>query len=143
MDEQVLRSRLARVTDWFHATEHGLRHCSPPMNVVRDIRSLESWPFPRAVGITQCPVLRSDGSILTTPGYDPRTRLIYTPSADLLLPAVSNAPTDQEVGDAVAMLLEAFGDFPFADRASYAHALALLISLVARPAIAGQVPLAQ
>ena len=36
-------------------------------------------PFPALAGITEAPIIRPDGTIVTTAGYDPITRLIYRP----------------------------------------------------------------
>jgi hypothetical protein len=77
-----------------------------------------------------------------TPGYDPVTRLIYRPAPGLTLPPISEYPTSQEVEKAIVFLQdELLGDFPFADAASRANALAALVTPEVRPAIDSPVPL--
>ena len=46
--------------------------------LVRMVLSRErKWAFPRVSGIITTPTLRADGSLLATPGYDPRSELIF------------------------------------------------------------------
>jgi hypothetical protein len=88
------------------------------------------------------PVLRPDGTLLTTPGYDPATRLIYRPAPGFTLPPISERPTAREMERAIALLThELLADFPFVDAPSRANGLAALMSPPLRPATDGQVPL--
>ncbi len=99
------------------------------------------WPFPNLRGVTECPVVRPDGTILQTPGYDPATALCYRPAAGFKMRPVPDQPTEDECADARALLDEAVCDFPFSDPASYENLLGLLLTAVLRPAITGPVPL--
>ncbi len=90
-------------------------------------------------GVTEAPVLRPDGSILDTPGYDSRTGLVYTPTCDV--PTVADAPTQADAMRALAELCEVFADFPFIDEAARYVPIAAVLTLLARPAICGAVPL--
>jgi len=55
----------------------------PPMEIVKDIMSLPERNLPPLLSLTEIPILRSDGSILKEPGYDPITKIYYLPAADL------------------------------------------------------------
>ncbi|MGH7749929.1 MAG: hypothetical protein ACREQ5_34945, partial [Candidatus Dormibacteria bacterium] len=132
MGEQEIRCLLARMADWFKITGKGedVRHVhvSPPMDVVCDLAALGEWgdAVPPLKAITEVPVLRPDGSILVTPGYDSATRLMYVPDPALRIPAVPLAPTRGDVVRARSLLLdELLVDFPFAGDADRANALAL------------------
>src|SRR5262249_33100578 len=57
-------------------------------------------------------------------------------------PEISPSPSRFDLAVAVAVLEETFADFPFANPASRANAIALLLTVIARPAIEGLVPLA-
>ena len=90
-------------------------------------------------GITTTPVVRPDGSIVTTRGYDPATRLIYDPAGDI--PEVVEQPSLADAQAAAAKLLDVVDEVPFerdADRSSW---LALVLTLVGRNLVKGNVPL--
>jgi hypothetical protein len=76
------------------------------------------------VGITEVPVVRTDGTVLTEPGYDSATRLYNSPAPALLLPPVPKKPAAEEIEAAVALVMEIFCDFPFDNKASRANAIA-------------------
>src|ERR1700693_2872879 len=46
LSEAALKGVLARTINFAKITMRGLQHVPPPDNVVRDILSLGSWPFP-------------------------------------------------------------------------------------------------
>jgi len=94
------------------------------------------------VGITRAPILRTDGTICTAPGYDAHSQLMYCPDPDLKLTPIPDYPDTNEVHACVDILLDVISDFPFADQPSRANALAILFSILMRPVITGHVPLA-
>ena len=88
-------------------------------------------------GVIHAPVLRHDGTILATPGYDPSTQLLHLPAATLELPDIPEAPTPDDVAGAVALLDEMTAGFPFVtehDRANYYGALLTPILRAIAPA---------
>src|SRR5215471_3123691 len=140
-----LRRRLTQVADVVHVSgapaEHAW-HVFPSLTLLRDVLALESWPFPPVESIVETPIVRPDGSLQTTPGYDPMTRLLYRPAPGVTFPPVPATPSVADIQRALALLDEAIGEFPYVDDASKANALALLLTPILRPAIAGPVPLA-
>ncbi|MFN7449379.1 MAG: primase-helicase zinc-binding domain-containing protein [Pirellula sp.] len=90
-------------------------------------------------GIIQTPTLRSDGSIIQKAGWDESTGLIYTPNAEY--PTIPDKPTRDDAVKAWESLSETIVDFPFVSDADKTAWLALLLSLVARPCVAGCVPM--
>jgi hypothetical protein len=98
--------------------------------------------LPPLAGIARAPILRHDGTICTTPGYDSVSRLMYCPDPALVLTPIPDYPDGNEVQACTDILLNVISDFPFADEASRANALAILFSLLMRPVITGHVPLA-
>ena len=66
----------------------------PPLQLVRMILVRERrWTIPRVGGIITTPTLRADGSLLATPGYDPRSELYLLPG--LQLPPIPEHPTEE------------------------------------------------
>src|SRR5439155_21573586 len=118
------------------------RHVSPPIDIVRDVLALGAWPsLPPLEGLVEVPVLRPDGSVLTTPGYDPATRLVYKPIAGLTVPTIPEAPTPAEIDAALHLLFDdLLFDFPFADEASVANTVGLLLTPILRPTFSGPAP---
>lgn len=115
----------------------------PPLDVARVIlegMNPADYPFPALSGITELPILRQDGSIHAIPGYDTVSEQMYIPG-DLHVPPVPETPSASDVQAALNLLYFWLADFPFADQASKATALADAITVVIRPAISGQVPL--
>jgi hypothetical protein len=115
---------------------------APPMDIVRDIASLPTWPgIPPLIGIVTSPRIRRDGSVLCEPGYDPLTGLFLAYDGELISMPV--CPTKNNASEAARFIAEELlGDFPFVSPADCANAIGFAISMVARPAIAGAIPVA-
>lgn len=142
LNENALRGILTRSANFFRVTDNATTAIAPPMEVVRDVMSLGQWPFPPLTGVTTMPTLRSDGTIIATPGYDAASGVFYMPPAGFEFPGVADAPTRDHVAAAKALLADALADFPFDSEASRTNALALPLSIVARRMIRGSVPMA-
>ena len=83
-------------------------------------------------------ILREDGSILDTPGYDAATGVLYEPRQSF--PEVPTAPTWEQVEAARDQLLDIAVDFPFAQECHRAAWLAGLLTPFARFAYEGYTP---
>lgn len=140
--ESALRGVLARAASFVRVTKQGESDVAPPLETVRDVQARPSWTFPALDGVIEAPALRADGTVIDRAGYDPSSRLFYAPSPGASPPRIPEAPDLGERGEALALIREALEGFPFSDEASRANALALMLTPVIRPAIAGQVPLA-
>jgi len=143
LGESAFRGWLARTCDFVRTTsKNGTAAISPPLDVVRDCLTLGQWEFPALLGITEAPVIRIDGTVLTNPGYDSLTKLYFFPSPNLVLPPISEKPTVEDVEAAIELVIEPLADFPFDGDASLANALATMFTPILRPMIDGPVPLA-
>ena len=141
--ESHVCGRLARVANFVRYTRTGaVRHVPPPVMVVRDLAALGRWDLPILEGVVEAPTIRADGSVLDTPGYDAATRLLYIPAPGLRIPAIPKEPDREDVRRSLALLDDAFGDFPYVDEASRANMIALLLTCVVRQSFKGHVPLA-
>lgn len=117
---------------------------SPPIDAVKDIlvQPPASWQLPPLESISGVPLIRTDGTVITAPGYDPASWVIYTPAPGFSIPTIPDRPTAEQVERAVGLIMEMYEGFPFVDHASRANMFALLLTLVLRRAIRGCVPLA-
>lgn len=141
VNEPALRGFMARNISYVKISGDSEVPCNPPLEVVRDILALETRRFPLLQGITQAPILRSDGSVFAEAGYDEKTSLYYYPEGSLTLPSIPENPCESDIKHCRDLLLEVFCDFPFVGQADRANALAALITPVLRELIPGPVPM--
>jgi hypothetical protein len=142
LTETTLKGMLARAMNFVKITVKGAAHCPPPDAMVKDILTLGKWPFPPLESLIEFPVLRPDGTLITTPGYDPITRLYYAHIPTLQIPPIPEHPTVDDIVHARALIHEVLGEFPYDNQASEANALALFLTPLIRQSIEGHVPLA-
>lgn len=134
-----LREQLSRVAVFETVRKDEPRACMVPTWVVDTLMSRGQWPFPALKGLTDTPMLRPDGTLLSTPGYDADTGYLYEPTIEF--PPIPDQPSEQDVQGALAALCEPFYDFPFEYEHDRAAAISAVLSLLARPAIDGSVPM--
>ena len=144
LTEAGVRGVLERCVNFIKLDKAGFEVVAyPPEIVVKDLMALPEWlTIPAISGIAECPIVSSDGKIITRQGYDRGTRLYYAPAPGLMIPTIPNDPTASEVDEAVHLIQEIFVDFPFVDDASRAGMIAALMTAVLRPMIPGPVPMA-
>ena len=142
LSADALTGRLDRVANFMKwaRDRKRLSPARPPIDVVKDMLALDV-PLPCLDAITGAPVFDENWKLLSSPGYQPSTRLFFE-SDGCGVPPVQDAPSDDDVGRAKSLLLEEWlGDFPFVERSSRVHAIATLLSRVLRNRIDGPVPL--
>jgi hypothetical protein len=140
----ALCGRLSRCADFYKVTASGDHsNCLPPTAVVKDILALApgEWGLQPLEAVTEAPVLRPDGTILDTYGYDPMTHLYYAPEPNLRMPALDPEPSSDHIQMALGLIHQAIGEFPYADGASYANAIAAMLTPIIKPAISAPAPL--
>jgi len=111
----------------------------PPGWAVKVLAARGTYRLRSLEGIVETPVLRPDGTVLDTPGYDEETGLIYAPSVEY--PPIPAQPTRADAERALATLLGPLEEFPFVDDSDRAAAVASVLTIVARHAIEGPTPL--
>lgn len=114
--------------------------CLPPPLVVAGLLERRQWPLRHLVAVSETPILRPDGTLVQTPGYDHITGFVYRPNCEF--PTIPDAPDQAAARAALATLLEPFADFPYPDETSPSRMvpIAAILSIVARSAIRGSVP---
>lgn len=111
----------------------------PPDWLIKAVATHKHWPGVRhLLAVAECPFPRPDGSIVEAPGYDWQTFTLLMPSMPFRkLPA---RPTREDAKAAWGRIAEYFREFPFASEADRAVVLAGILTVIARPAIDGNVP---
>ncbi|QDT47228.1 hypothetical protein Pan258_12590 [Symmachiella dynata] len=99
--------------------------------------------FPALVGLTRIPMLRADGTLLVTPGYDAQSGMYFAPPSNFALPGIVKHPTRTDAVNAAKFLRdEIFCDFKFANgKVGLANSIAAMLTPIVRPTFAGPTPL--
>ena len=110
----------------------------PPSRYVQVLTARGRWPFPVIEMVTETPLLRPDGTVLDSSGYDEATGILYLPNCSYL--DVCDEPTAADARFAVSELTEPFVEFPFRSLDDASVLLAGILTVLARPAISGPTP---
>jgi putative DNA primase/helicase len=137
----VLGRALGTVAEWEKALKTGDPvRTDPPREVVEQIAAMSGdWPFPPITGVISTPTMRPDGTILATPGYDDATGFVLVNPP--VMPLVPDNPTRLDADRAIETLQGLLVEFPFADEASRAVALSMVMTTVLRGALLPAVPM--
>ncbi|WP_426561391.1 hypothetical protein ACPPVT_14450 [Angustibacter sp. McL0619] len=113
--------------------ESMLEEVTPSQSVLSAVLARRSWPgLPVLSRVISTPVLRPDGSLLQTPGYDAATGFYL--AGRVQLDPIPDRPTAAMVQEARGFLLGRFlADFPWRTAADRANYLALLVTPILRP----------
>ncbi|MDQ3730066.1 MAG: hypothetical protein M3355_10820 [Actinomycetota bacterium] len=143
-----LTDLLSRAAQFNQSPQGGSRAVDPPSSVVRALLARDSGEYmdaPRVDRVVDVPVLTADGSLLERPGHHAGSKLYYRPADGLEHLRQPDRLTTEDVEQARDMLIGEDGlfiDFEFADEASRAHAVALLLLPFVREFIgSGSTPL--
>jgi hypothetical protein len=140
LTEDAVLGCMTRSADYIQVNAKGERiNVFPPKDVARDLRSIAASKlgFPPLASIAEAPAVLADGRILSTPGYDPDSRLFYAPKKEVSLDGLPEHCDGQDARDAREFIEnELFHDFRFADdeNASLANTLAALLTPIVRHA---------
>lgn len=108
----------------------------PPGDVASDIMALPSLSFPKLNSIAHVPQVLPNSTILTKNGYDAVTGIL------LHLKGLGDVDADMPLDKALHLILyEVLGGFPFTDKGSKAHAVAMYLQPFVMPLITGATPM--
>jgi hypothetical protein len=108
-------------------------------DTARKLHAAAAWQDARPLrGIVSGPVLRPDGSVVQTNGYDEDSGYLVALDSDY--PTVPEHPSKADAQAAIRTLLEVVHDFP-ANEVGKAAWLALVLTMVGRAAFEGPPPL--
>jgi len=83
-------------------------------------------------GVIHSPIVRRNGSVLGTPGYDDETGLVYLPEPSLVIPHIPEESTPQQVEEAVQELDYMVCGFDFLSKSDRANYFGLLLTPLLR-----------
>jgi hypothetical protein len=134
MGDHALAEAMTVAADWekFDSrSDDWVRIDAPLKAAITFKQRIGHWRLPVLTGIVNAPTLRADGSILSEPGYDKATGLLFEPRGDTF-PAIPSRPTQLDAIRAMAALEVLLSTFPFVDRASQAVALSAILTACIR-----------
>lgn len=117
---------------------------SPPNEIAEQILSLppSDWKFPSLKGVTEVPLVKPDGTLLDTPGYDKKLKVFYDPSEDLKGLKIPEYCTQEDAINAAKILRHLIAEFPFEGDADRANMIGLMLTPFIRHAFKGDIQLA-
>jgi hypothetical protein len=146
----VNAERLAQVTgsviDFrrYDKRQEAYRSCPPPRDLMHHMMARGVRSKLRRINfLATTPMMRPDGSILATPGYDPATEVYLVPGFDL--PSIPECPTQEEGLKALQFAEKLFSECAFADKGpgypftsvGLSAALSVVVAGVARLLMSG------
>lgn len=135
-----LREILSARASWLAHAGDDAKHCLPPSHVVGALSARGQYPMLRSLEmVTEAPVLLPNGEVLVERGYHPDSGILLEPSSPA--PELPDRPSLDDARTALAVIHDLIGDFMFVDPAHRSSAVSALLTLSARPAIDGVVPL--
>lgn len=127
------------VNDGYNVVKGGRRPkaCLFPKGVTEQATALPDL-LPRVrplLGVTHTPIVRRDGTVLDSPGYDDASGSLYLPLAGLDVPKVPLHPSGHDLARARSVLLSMLVDFPFVTSHDRANYLGALLTPLLRPIV--------
>jgi Bifunctional DNA primase/polymerase, N-terminal len=135
VEQAYMRDKLCRAANWYQLNRREKQWVAvdPPYDVANTVLARAGdWTFPRIAGIITTQTMRSDGTILDQPGYDPATRLLLVDPPPM--PPIPENPTKDDAIAALAKLEALLEEFPLVDDVAKSVALSALITPVVRGA---------
>jgi len=130
--------KLSRVINWMKMGKHGaVRESSAPGHIAMYIlERVGHWGEIRVLrGVVHTPMMRRDGSILQTNGYDADTSYILD-TLGVEFPLVGEAPTKEQAEAAIAKIEQLFSLYPFTTNDERAVPTAAVLTVVSRATVA-------
>ena len=107
-------------------------HTDAPCWVAKRVLSIyKDWPFPVLLGVINHPILRLNGTLLNTPGYDAESGLFFNPGPHQW-PPIPLAPSAAEAKAAYQVVWKLFELFPWVDAVDRGVVLAAIITAILR-----------
>jgi hypothetical protein len=102
----------------------------PPKIAAFYISRTGSWRVPALAGIISAPLMREDGTILSQPGYDKESGLLFV--SDEAWPVIPDRPTRADAEIALNALRAPFEEFPFVAQEDIAVHIAAILTAIQR-----------
>ncbi|HEX2998835.1 MAG TPA: hypothetical protein VHR86_01155, partial [Armatimonadota bacterium] len=123
-----------RIAAWYAKARDGFKRIDCPSKYATlYLDAAGMWTLPVLTGIVEAPTIRPDGTLLTQPGYDPRSGLFLDYTG--LPVTVPEYPTQADALAALAVLKHVIREFPFVNEAARSVALSSQMTAAVRRAL--------
>jgi hypothetical protein len=142
VNADTIQNIMADAALWISTSERkGIAPVEPPYQLAKNYLVQSKWPgVPPIDGIVSAPIIAPDGTLCARGGYSAAARLWLALPPGFALP--DTTPTAAKVEAAKVLIFDTLlGEVAFADNASRAHAVALMLLPFVRPLIIGNTPL--
>lgn len=133
LNPEIIRMLISRRCAFFkQSTENGkLCRVNMPYEYCNSIYKINHYHSVRELyGVTSIPLLKNDGSILMTPGYDSETKMFCNFNKDDF--HISYEPTRQDAEKAILKILDLLSEFPFASEVDKSVAVSAIFTSTIR-----------
>ncbi len=128
-------AKVARFEKW-SKTEENWVACDCPKQLAESYLARDGrWKVPPLLGVVTAPTLRPDGTLISRPGYDAATGLVYDPSG-VDFGALEEEPTRGDAEWGLKNIKKLIRKFRFASDADRSVALSGIITAVVRQSMA-------
>ena len=133
-----LTERFTAIAQWEKWIAHGrdgaweVCNC-PPVVAETYLARDGSWKVPFILGVVTTPIMRPDGTIISKPGYDEETGILFNPLG-ATYPEIPDRPTKEDAKKALEFLKGPLKEFEFIG-AGRSVALSAIITAVVRRAL--------
>ncbi|HPQ72222.1 MAG TPA: hypothetical protein PKW95_24080, partial [bacterium] len=142
VNETALMDHLSQVANWIQRGSDTDIPVHPPKDVVAVMVESPDKRLPHLENVVTTPVFGPDGSLIAAPGYHAESRLWMHRPLGFDMDGISEAPSSQEVENALNLLFnDLFVDFPFTSESDRCHALAALLLPFVRRMVHGPTPI--
>jgi hypothetical protein len=119
----------------FDARTKAPKRTSPTMKLALTLKQRRHrLRLPNLVALINCPIIRANGQLVTDPGFDPLTGILFDPRG-VVFPSVPDRPTKPMAETALATIRRLIATFDFVSNDDKAVALSLILTVIARPGL--------
>jgi hypothetical protein len=106
-----------------------------PIALVRTLKQRRHrLRLPTLVGIVNCPFIKANGELVTEPGFDPKSGILFA-AGGAAFPSIPDRPTKWDAERALARLRRLIATFDFVTLDDEAVALSFILTAISRPAM--------
>jgi hypothetical protein len=116
----------------FDGNAKALKRATPTMKLALTLKQRRHrLRLPNLVALINCPTIKADGQLVTEPGFDPSTGILFDPRG-VAFPPVPDKPTRLMAETALATISRLVATFDFVSQDDKAVALSLIITAIVR-----------
>lgn len=132
LDPTMLVLLLTELADWVRIEKGKIFKVDCPTKVAATLLAASGhWRLPPLLGVVEAPTLRSDGSVIDVPGYDPATAL-YAEFGGMPFAPLLEKPTPEHAKAELEFILSFIAKFPFVAESDRSAVVAAILTALIR-----------